>query len=58
MYERKLVAVAAALGLLALAGPASAAVDPTSVTINGGTLEYTTPLTAANFPNVTLDGTP
>ena len=58
MYQRKLVAIAAALGLLALAGPARAAVDPTSVTIAGGTLEYTTPLTAANFPNVTLDGTP
>ena len=58
MHQRKLVMIAAALGLLALAGPARAAVDPTSITIAGGTLEYTTPLTAGNFPNVTLDGTP
>jgi hypothetical protein len=58
MNQRKLAAVIAALGLLAVAGPARAAVDPTSVTIAGGTLEYTTPLTAANFPTVTLDGTP
>ena len=57
MNHRKLVAIAATLGVLPSAGPAYAQSDPTSVTINGGTLAYTTPLTAGNFPSVTLDGT-
>ncbi|MBA3261984.1 MAG: hypothetical protein H0T69_05860, partial [Thermoleophilaceae bacterium] len=57
MYHRTLVTIAAALGFLGLAGPAHAAVDPTSVTIIGGSLVYTTSLTADNFPSVTLDGT-
>src|SRR6266540_2314539 len=52
-----LTAAFAAVAALAAAGPASAATDPTSVSIAAGSLEYTTPLTAGNFPNVTLDGT-
>jgi len=57
-HRKRLVAVVAALGTLGLAGAAHAATDPTSITIAGGTLDYTTPLTAGNFPGVTLDGTP
>jgi WxL domain surface cell wall-binding len=57
LNHRKLLAIAAALGALGVASPAYAQSDPTSVTITGGTLAYTTPLTAGNFPNVTLDGT-
>jgi hypothetical protein len=51
------IALIAAFGALATAGPAAAATDATSVTIAAGGLEYTTALTAGNFPNVTLDGT-
>lgn len=57
MEHRKLITLLAALSALALASPAQAATDSTSVTINAGTLDYTTPLTAGDFPSVTLDGT-
>jgi hypothetical protein len=57
MYYRKLIATVLALSLLGVAGPAYAAVDSTSVTIAAGSLEYTTALTADDFPGVTLDGT-
>ena len=56
IHRRKLVAIMTAFGLMALAGPAQAAVDDTSVTIIGGALVYTTQLTAGDFPSVTLDG--
>jgi hypothetical protein len=44
------------IGVLVAASPASAATDTTSITLAAGTLEYTTPFAAANFPNVTLNG--
>lgn len=48
------IAVSAAAAL----GPASvfAATDTTAVTITGGSLVYTTPLTAGDFPAATLTG--
>ena len=46
-----------ALSALALAAPAAhAATDTSSITISGGTLEYTTPLAAGDFPATTLTG--
>lgn len=57
MHARKLLLATAALGALAAgAGTAQAADDTTSVAIAAGALEYTTPLAADNFPNVTLSG--
>jgi hypothetical protein len=56
MCARVLVVICAVLGALAVAAPAHAAADPTSVTISAGTLQYTTPLTASDFPSVTLSG--
>lgn len=47
------------LTLAALAGavaPAAAATDTTSVAIASGALSYSTPLTAGDFPGVTLSG--
>jgi hypothetical protein len=56
MNARRSVSVAAAIASLAAAGPAAAESDTTSVTITGGSLSYTTPLAAANFPDVQLNG--
>ena len=56
MHPRQLVVIASTLGALGVAAPAHAASDPASVTIAGGTLQYTTPLTANDFPGVTLNG--
>ncbi len=46
----------AAAAMAALPGAAVAATDTTSVTIGGGTLDYTTPLIASDFPATTLSG--
>lgn len=60
MRQKKIIGALATTAALALAalGPASAlaAIDDTSVAIAGGTLDYTTPLTAGNFPATTLTG--
>ncbi len=57
MQFRKPAAVVAALGALgAAAAPAQAATDNTSIAIGAGSLTYPTPLAAANFPAVTLNG--
>ena len=45
----------AAFAMLA-PGAAHAATDTTSITITGGTLDYTTPFTAGDFPATTLSG--
>ena len=52
------VVVAIAVSAAAVLTPASAlaATDTTSVGITGGTLDYTTPLTAGDFPATTLTG--
>ena len=54
MFRRILTGLAAA----ALLAPsvASAATDTTSIAISAGTLAYTTPLTADDFPATTLTG--
>jgi hypothetical protein len=51
-------AAAAALATLAAAGSAAAETSSTSVTIVGGDLAYTTPLSAGTFPQVKLNGLP
>jgi putative surface cell wall-binding protein len=57
MQVRMTAAVVAALGALGVAaGPAQAADDTTSIAISAGALTYVTPLAAANFPAVTLNG--
>lgn len=53
--RKALVALAATASLLAPAA-AHAATDTSSITISGGTLDYTTPLTASDFPATTLTG--
>jgi hypothetical protein len=53
-----LTPVLAALALLALTPTAQAATDTTSISLLGGTLDYTTPFTASNFPATTLTGLP
>lgn len=52
------VLAALAVGSAAVFGPAAAlaATDDTSVAITGGILDYTTPLTAGDFPATTLTG--
>lgn len=45
-------------GLCALPAAAPAATTDTSITLGAGALTYTTPLSAANFPNTTLTGLP
>jgi hypothetical protein len=56
--HRRLTAVLAAVMLLSLAGAAQAATDSTSINLLGGTLDYTTPVTADDFPATTLTGLP
>jgi hypothetical protein len=52
----RLTAVAAAVAALVGAPAAQAATDNTSVTLGPGTLDYTTPFSAGDFPNTTLNG--
>lgn len=52
---KPLIALSAALALAAPA-TARAETDTTSITISAGTLEYTTPLAAGDFPSTTLSG--
>jgi hypothetical protein len=54
----KLATLGALVTVLALASPAQAATSDTSITLNAGTLDYTTPFSAGNFPNTTLNGLP
>ena len=59
MPRRRMIlcVLAAATGVAAMPAAAGAqSTDTTSVTIAGGTLDYTTPLTAGNFPATTLSG--
>jgi hypothetical protein len=56
--KSKLLALLTAVGALALAPAAHAATDNTSVTLNGGTLDYTTGFAANDFPTTTLNGLP
>lgn len=59
MFRKRtiLCVLAAATGVAALPAAAGAqSTDTTSVTITSGTLDYTTPLTARNFPATTLSG--
>jgi WxL domain surface cell wall-binding len=44
------------IAALALPSAATAATDTTSIALAGGTLTYTTPFTANDFPNTTLTG--
>jgi hypothetical protein len=55
LSRKPFLVVAAAVSLLAPAA-AQAATDTSSITITGGTLDYTTPLTAGDFPATTLTG--
>lgn len=50
------IALLTGAALVAVPASAIAAVDDTSVAIAGGTLDYTTPLAAGNFPATTLTG--
>jgi hypothetical protein len=54
----KLVACFTVLAALALAPVAAAETDTTQLTLDAGTLDYTTPFSAGNFPTTTLTGTP
>jgi hypothetical protein len=58
--RRKLGFAVVALGAAMALFPsgALAATDDTSITIQGGTLDYTTPFTAGDFPTTTLNGLP
>lgn len=58
MRKFVLAAVAVCSTLALLPSGALAADDDTSITINGGTLDYTTPFTAGDFPATTLTGLP
>jgi WxL domain surface cell wall-binding len=54
----KLLGAMTVLAALALAPAALAETDTTQLTVNAGTLDYTTPFSAGNFPTTTLTGTP
>lgn len=55
--SRTTICLAVVAVLAALPGSAlAAATDDTSVAITGGTLDYTTPLAAGDFPATTLSG--
>ncbi|HEU4658614.1 MAG TPA: WxL domain-containing protein [Capillimicrobium sp.] len=56
MSTRRVAAIAAVIASLVAAASASAESDTTSVTITGGSLSYTVPLQADDFPNVQLNG--
>lgn len=56
LHRRGTIALAAMVAALTATAPAAAETDTTSVTIQGGSLVYTTPLTAGDFPSVTLNG--
>jgi hypothetical protein len=56
MFARRAAALAAITASLTVAVSAAAATDTTSVTITGGSLSYTTPLVASDFPDVQLNG--
>lgn len=59
MKGLKVIVATAALSIgLVAASSASAATDDTQITLAGGELTYTTPLSAANFPNTALTGLP
>jgi hypothetical protein len=51
-----LAPIVCAVALFAVPSSAFAASDTTNITVNGGTLDYTTPFTAGDFPSVTLNG--
>jgi hypothetical protein len=53
-----LITALVTLALAATPGVAHAATDDMSISLLGGTLDYTTPLTAENFPATTLTGLP
>jgi len=56
--HRRLIAVLATVALLTLTPAAQAALDDTSISLLAGTLDYTTPFTADNFPATSLTGLP
>lgn len=56
--RRRLIPMLATVAALALTPAAHAATDTTSVSLLAGTLDYTTPFTAGNFPATTLTGLP
>jgi hypothetical protein len=55
-WPRKSLLAAAAVASLLAPPAAHAATDTSSITISGGTLDYTTPLAAGDFPATTLTG--
>lgn len=56
--SRRLILSVSAIALLASPAPARAETDTSSIAITGGSLEYTTPLAAGDFPATTLNGAP
>jgi hypothetical protein len=56
--KRSLISVLTAIVALTLASAADAATDDTSITLTGGTLDYTTPFGANDFPTTALTGLP